>query len=39
MKQYVIESTYGANYEENPLWQYDKQSFEGRWEVTKNLWL
>jgi hypothetical protein len=39
MKQYVIESTYGANYEENPLWQYDKRYFEGRWEVTKNLWL
>lgn len=39
VKQHVIESTYGANYEENPIWQYGGRYFDGRWEVTKHLWL
>lgn len=37
MKQYHIESLYGANYKDNPLYQYNEPYIDARWEAVKDL--
>ncbi|GIX01235.1 MAG: hypothetical protein KatS3mg112_0172 [Thermogutta sp.] len=37
MKQYHIESLYGANYKDNPLYQYNEPYIDARWEAIKDL--
>ena len=39
MKQYHIESLYGANYKDNPLYQYNEPYIDARWEAVKDLFL
>ncbi len=37
MKQWLTESTYGANYKDNPLYQYDEPYLDNEWEAIKHL--
>jgi len=37
MKQYWLESLYGANYEENPIYQWREPYWDNEWEAIKDL--
>lgn len=37
MKQYMLESIYGANYRENPYWQLREPYLDNEWEAIKHL--